>query len=83
MLSLGLHAPCPQDVHPGRLLLGVAEERGLADPSFTHDGEDAAAAGAGVLEQPDDHPQLTVAPAQHRPSVGRPSDAKPEPVGPD
>ena len=63
---------CSQDLHAARLLLGVAEQGGLADPSFTHHGKDAAAAGPGLFEQPDDHAQLTVAPAQHRPSVGRP-----------
>ena len=62
-MRLGLHPPCPQHVHAARLLLGVAEQRGLADPGLTHDGEDAAAAGAGILEQPDERQQLMVAPA--------------------
>ena len=46
------YAPCPQDLHPGRLLLGVAEQDRLADPGFTHHGKDTAAAGPGIVEQP-------------------------------
>ena len=65
--SLGPHAPRPQHLHAARLLLGVAEQGGLADPGLANHGKDAAAAGPGILEQPGDRPQLTVAPAQHGP----------------
>ena len=64
-VSLGLHPAGPEHVHAGRLLLGVGEQRRLADPGLPHDGEHAAAARAGIVEQPDERLLLVITAEQH------------------
>ena len=50
---------------PVRLLPGVGEQCGLADPGLADDGEHAAVAGTSVLEQPDKRQLLVITAEQH------------------
>jgi hypothetical protein len=68
-LSLRLHPAGPEHAQAGRLLPGVGEQGRLADPDLPDDGEDPAAARAGLVEQTDERLLLPVPADQHEPSV--------------
>ena len=64
-VRLGLHSPGAQHLHALRLLLGVGEQRGLADPGLADDGQDAAVAGASLLKHSRERQLLPIAAKQH------------------
>ena len=64
-VRLRLNPAGPEHVHAGGLFLGVSEQCRLADPGLPDDGEHAAAAHAGILEQPDEGPLLVITAEQH------------------
>ena len=82
-VRLRLNPPRPQQLHAARLLLGVGEERRLADPSLPHDGKDAAVVAASLLKQPDERQLLMITAEQHVSECTEAPDTKPRHRGPD
>ena len=76
-LRLRLNPPRPQQLHAARLLLGVAEERRLADPRLPHYSKDAAVVAAGLLKQPDERQLLMITAEQHVSECTETPDTKP------
>ena len=83
MCASRLNPPRPQQLHADRLLLGVGEERRLADAGLPHDGKDAAFVAASLLKQPDERQLLMITAEQHVSECTEAPDTKPRYRGPD